>query len=187
MTRRNSGIPTRPLKLWQDSVRSEEARIEILPLIDVIFCILVFFILAAVGISRQQGIDLDLPKASTASATLQEMLVVSLDDEGNVYVEEKQIYTQNQLFRQLSQYFITNPNGVIALNASRKVDYNEVVELLDMLRLVGGDRVALSTSPGYPDRSVFLNLEGTGKGEQGTENKEQGTENKEPGNDNKEL
>ncbi len=180
MTRRSSGVPVRPLKLWQDSIRSEEARIEILPLIDVIFCILVFFILAAVGVSRQQGIDLDLPKASTASATLQEMLVVSLDDEGNVYVEEKQIYTQNQLFRKLSQYFITNPNGIIALNASRKVDYNEVVELLDLLRLVGGDRVALSTSPGYSDRDVFLNLEGTGKRELGTDNKEPGTDNKEP-------
>ena len=160
--RRNSrqGLPARPLKLWQDSMtgRTEEARIEIIPLIDVIFCILVFFILAAVGVSRQQGIELNLPKATTSNSQLQQMLVVSLDDDANVYVEEKQIYTRDRLFRLVGKYLIANPNGVIALNASGKVDYKEVVEMLDLLRLVGGDRVSLATSPGLSDRSVFLNL-----------------------------
>ncbi len=160
--RRNSasGLPARPLKLWQDSAtgRTEEARIEIIPLIDVIFCILVFFILAAVGVTRQQGIELNLPKATTSNSKLEQMLVVSLDDDANVYVEDKQVFTRDRLFRKVGQYLIANPNGVIALNASGKVDYKEVVEMLDLLRLVGGDRVSLATSPGLSDRSVFLNL-----------------------------
>ncbi|MEM6435668.1 MAG: biopolymer transporter ExbD, partial [Cyanobacteria bacterium P01_D01_bin.115] len=68
---------------------SEDVRIEIIPLIDVIFCILTFFILAAVGLTRQQAIDLDLPNASTgnplppqglgAEALQRERLYVSVD------------------------------------------------------------------------------------------------------------
>jgi biopolymer transport protein ExbD len=46
---------------------NQNVHIEILPLIDVIFCILTFFILAAVGLTRQQAIDLDLPAANTGA------------------------------------------------------------------------------------------------------------------------
>ena len=149
----------RPLKLWLDNSNSDDVRIEIIPLMDVIFCILTFFILAAVGFTRQQAIDLDLPKASTGTAQMRQMLVVSLDDLGNVYVEEEQVVTRSKLLRETGQYIRSNPAGTIALNASREVSYNQVVELLDLLRLVGGDRVALATLPGASDKSVFLNLD----------------------------
>ncbi len=139
--------PARPLKLWHDHSHEQEVRIEIIPLIDVIFCILTFFILGAVGLSRQQAIDLDLPKASTGSPQMREMLVVSLDDFGQVYVE-KQPVTMNQLYDALKNYHQFNPNGLMVLHASRNTSYNEVVQILDLLRQVGGDRVALGTLPG---------------------------------------
>ncbi|MCU0536378.1 MAG: biopolymer transporter ExbD, partial [Hydrococcus sp. Prado102] len=63
-------LSTRPFKLWQDPTANGngEVRIEIVPMIDVIFCILVFFILAAVSFSRQQAINIDLPKAESGLA-----------------------------------------------------------------------------------------------------------------------
>ena len=45
----------RPLRLWQDKSSEQDMRVEVIPLIDVIFCILTFFILAGVGLSRQQA------------------------------------------------------------------------------------------------------------------------------------
>jgi biopolymer transport protein ExbD len=141
-------MPLRPLKLWQDrSTTNQEVRIEIIPMIDVIFCILTFFILAAVGLSRQQAISLNLPKASTGTPQMREMLVVSLDDLGQVYVEQ-QLVTKNQLFQALRNYHQFNPSGLMVLHAARNSSYNEVVQVLDMLREVGGDRVALATLPG---------------------------------------
>lgn len=124
----------------------QEVRIEIVPLIDVIFCILTFFILAAVGLTRQEGIGVQLPEASTGQAQMREMLVVSLDPAGQVYVE-KQPVTQAQLYQLLQQYTQEKPQGVITLSASQTVSYNQVVEVLDLLRSVGGDRVALAISP----------------------------------------
>ena len=140
--------PTRPLKLWQDNNHDQgETRIEMLPLIDIIFCILIFFLLGAVGLSRQQAISMDLPKASTGKPQMREMLVVSLDDLGQLYVE-KQPVTETQLFDTLKNYHQYNPTGLMVLHASRNASYNDVVQLLDLLRRVGGDRVALATLPG---------------------------------------
>jgi biopolymer transport protein ExbD len=144
---KGSAIVARPLRLSHDVSRSEEVRIEILPLIDVIFCILTFFILGAVGLSRQQAISLNLPKASTGSPQMREMLVVSLDDFGQVYVE-KQAVTREQLLGAIQNYHQFNPKGLMVLNASRNSTYNEVIQVLDLLRQVGGERVALATLPG---------------------------------------
>lgn len=137
----------RPLNLRMDSP-TEEVRIEIVPLIDVIFCILTFFILAAVGLSRQQAINVDLPKASTGTAQGRQILMISLDELGQVYVEKTPVISQDQFIQQLQAYKQQNPSGVFVLYASPNAMYNEVVQVLDLLREVGGDRVALANSPG---------------------------------------
>jgi biopolymer transport protein ExbD len=156
--------PTRPLNLWQDHSHDQgETRIEIVPLIDVIFCILTFFILGAVGLSRQQAISLDLPRASTGAPQMREMFMVSLDDLGQLYVE-KQPVSESQLASALKNYHQYNPQGLIVLHASRNASYNDVVQLLDVLRQVGGDRVALATLPGEAKASPDFNSPNTGLG-----------------------
>ncbi len=126
----------------------EEVRVEIIPLIDVVFCILIFFILAAVSFSRQQAISVDLPKASTGTPQGREILVVSLNDLGQVYVEQQPVVTKDEFYQKLQAYRKENPNGLMALYASTNATYNDVVQVLDLLREVGGDRVALATLPG---------------------------------------
>ena len=58
----------------------------------------------------------------------------------------------DQLSDTLRTYFQANPLGTVILNASRTSSYNDVVQLLDVMRQVGGDRVALATIAGYVDR-----------------------------------
>jgi biopolymer transport protein ExbD len=134
------------MKIQLDSL-SDDVRIEILPLMDVIFCILTFFILGAVGLTRQQAINLDLPKASTGEAQMREMLIVSVDHFGQTYVEQQPV-TRQQLSRILRSYNQQKPQGLMVLYASKMASYNDVVQVLDLLRDVGGNRVALATLPG---------------------------------------
>lgn len=134
------------MKIHSDS-QGHDARIEIIPLIDVIFCILTFFILAAVGLTRQQAIGVDLPKASTGAPQMREMLLVSLNPYGQVYVEQELMATPEQLGEKLKQYHLIKPDGLMVLYASKTASYNDVVQVLDQMRLVGGDRVALGTLP----------------------------------------
>ncbi|MBE9076297.1 biopolymer transporter ExbD [Romeria aff. gracilis LEGE 07310] len=130
----------------------EDLRIEILPLIDVIFCILTFFILAAVGLTRQQAISLDLPTAETGTAVPEsagrDRLFVSVDAAGQVYIEQNQSPVPlQQLYDILQQFQQFAPEGTIVLYAAREARYNDVIRVLDLLRAVGGDRVALATLP----------------------------------------
>ncbi|PSB25264.1 ExbD/TolR family protein [Stenomitos frigidus] len=125
---------------------TEEVQIQIIPLIDVIFCILTFFILAALQLTRQQGIEIDLPKASTGATQMRQMLVVTVSATGQTFVN-KQFADRAQLYQQLQDYHQKNPDGLLVLNASQTAFYNDVVQVLDVMRQVGGDRVALATQP----------------------------------------
>ncbi|MDV3352133.1 biopolymer transporter ExbD [Leptolyngbyaceae cyanobacterium CCMR0082] len=126
--------------------------IELLPLVDVVFCILTFFILAAVG-SRQQAISLDLPNANTGSAlppaaltTGRDRLYVSVDPIGRIYLDQDPILEQN-LLGLVGDFYTGNPEGIVVLYAAKDSRYDDVVRVLDILRTVGGNRVALATLP----------------------------------------
>ena len=125
---------------------AEEVQIQIIPLIDVIFCILTFFILAALQLTRQQGINIDLPTATTGMTQMRQMLVVTVNATGQTFID-KQLIDRTQLFQQLQDYRQKNPAGLLVLNASQTAFYNDVVQVLDVMRQVGGDQVALATQP----------------------------------------
>lgn len=129
----------------------EEAQIQIIPLIDVVFCILTFFLLAALQFTRQQAINIDLPQASTSTvpgvSSQSATQIVTIDAVGNTYIE-KQPVKREQLAQELRQYLQANPSGILVLNASRTATYNDVIEVLDLMRQVGGDRVSLGIIPG---------------------------------------
>ena len=126
----------------------EEVQVQIIPLIDVIFCILTFFLLAALQFTRQQAINVDLPRATAGTPPeIRQTLIVTLDAIGQTYVEQEPV-SRDQLTQRLQAYRQANPEGIMVLNASRTASYNEVIQVLDLLRAVGGDRVALATLPG---------------------------------------
>lgn len=130
----------------------EDVRLEIIPMIDVIFCILTFFILAAVGLTRQQAISLDLPAAQTGQplpgqmGTMGDRLYVSVDDLGQVYLDQQPVSIE-LLYDVLLQFNQVSPGGLMVLYAARDARYEDVVGVLDILRSVGGERVALATLP----------------------------------------
>ncbi len=135
---------------------TEEVQIQIIPLIDVVFCILTFFILASLQFTRQQSINIDLPQANTASPSVpaqgeRQILPVTIDAFGQIYVEKDAIERQ-QLGDILKNYLAQNPRGTLVLYASRSATYNDVIEILDLLRQVGGDRVSLAIIPGSEEQ-----------------------------------
>ncbi|MEL7522319.1 MAG: biopolymer transporter ExbD, partial [Cyanobacteria bacterium J06553_1] len=75
-----------------------------------------------------------------------ERLYVSVDSAGQVYVDKSPV-PLGLLYDVLVQHKLQAPNGIIVLYASRSARYEDVVRVLDLLRTVGGDRVALATLP----------------------------------------
>ncbi len=132
----------------RSEVAPDDVQVNIIPLIDVIFCILTFFILAAVGLTRQQAISVDIPQARTGVAQMRDMLIVSVDAVGQTYVEQSLVNSPEQLRQLLKAYRAQNPTGLLVLHASKTAIYEDVVRVLDLMREVGGDRIALATLPG---------------------------------------
>jgi len=124
----------------------DEVRIEIIPLMDVVFCILTFFILAAVGLTRQQAIGVDLPAAETSTAVQQNNLLIAIDQFGQIYLEKTPI-SESQLSQLLFEYQQAAPNGSVGLYAAKDTRYEDVIGILDQVRLIVGDRVSLVTLP----------------------------------------
>ena len=129
--------------------RESDVQINILPMIDVIFCILTFFILAAVGLTRQQVIDLALPSVDNSvpiAGNSSDRLYVSIDSIGQIYIDATPVQLQD-LYSSLLEHQRRAPTGTIVLFASSSARYESVIKVLDLLRSVGGDRVALATLP----------------------------------------
>ena len=125
---------------------TDDAQIQILPLIDVIFCILTFFILAVVQLQRPQGVNVDIPKAETGTVQPPDRLIVTLSPTGQTFVGPEEV-DRNTLADKARQYLDSKPDGLVVLNASQNAFYSDVIGILDLMRKIGGNRVALATNP----------------------------------------
>jgi biopolymer transport protein ExbD len=124
-----------------------DVRIELIPLIDVIFCILVFFILGAVTFGRAQAIGVSLPTAESAQTDFDQALNVVIDNFGQISIAENGQnipVSEDQLTKLLSAYVRQYPQGVVQLQADHVISYGQVIRIFDLLREVGGSRVALA-------------------------------------------
>jgi biopolymer transport protein ExbD len=134
------------MKIKLNSSSDSAPRVEVVPLIDVIFCILTVFLLSGLQVARQQAINVDIPNAKTAESQTRQMLIISLDAEGRIFSEQQQLPQLESLFRSAQAYRAANPNGSIVLYASKQVRYERVMEILDLLRQAAGENVALATA-----------------------------------------
>jgi biopolymer transport protein ExbD len=130
-----------------------DVRIELIPLIDVIFCILVFFILGAVTFGRAQSVGVDLPTAGIAQTEFDSTLNVVIDSFGQISIAEKgqkTPVTEEQLGQLLAVYVNKYPQGLVQLEADKVISYGQVIRVFDLLREVGGTRVSLAVDNPSP-------------------------------------
>ncbi len=124
----------------------DDIQIQIIPLIDVIFCILTFFMLAVLKMKTSQSLNIDNPKAQSNTTQPAERLIISLDPSGQTYLGQ-QPTDRNSLAAEVRKYLDSKPNGTVVLNASQYASYSDVIWILGELRQVGGSRIALATAP----------------------------------------
>jgi biopolymer transport protein ExbD len=95
--------------------------------------------------NQQNAVNITLPSAGNGASAqkIPDPLVVSLNSQGQLYLGNQPI-TENQLVQPMQAYLQKNPNGVVILNADRKLPYEKVIQLLGSLRDIGGDRVSLA-------------------------------------------
>ena len=121
-------------------------RIEIIPLIDVIFFLLASFLMVSLSMVKNQGIPVRLPVAVTGKPNLADSpATVTISRQGSFYLN-KQPVSLDGLRRQLQALQRGDPELKVILQADAGSDFGDVVKALDELRKLGIERVALQTA-----------------------------------------
>lgn len=119
-------------------------QINIVPMIDVIFAILTFFILASLSLSRSEGLPVNLPGATTSQSQPQSQTVVTIDRSGNLALNRQPIDLE-ALEAQIRVLAAKGQQPFVVINADQSVTHGRVVAVMDRLRKIEGVRMAIAT------------------------------------------
>lgn len=124
-------------------------QINIVPMIDVVFAVLAFFILSSLLLTRNEGLPVALPSAETAEAQAQRQVVVTLNAAGEIFVGNRAI-TDEQLLEAIQTLGTLTDGGLVVIRADQSVNHGRVVAVMDRLRSLPGVQLAIATEGGQP-------------------------------------
>ena len=122
-----------------------ENHINILPMIDIIFAILSFFIISSLFLTRIDSIKVNLPESTTAIREKNRPLIISINSAEQIYFKKKLI-SINNISRLVKANKGELENSLIILRADTSVKYGFLVNVLDELRKIETIKIGLSTS-----------------------------------------
>ncbi len=129
--------------LYKFNDNQDKYEINILPMIDVIFAILTFFIISSLYLIKLETIPLNLPSASTSSISKDDLINVSISTDEKIFLNSIEIDLE-ELNQKLKEINIDN-NKKIILSGDKNVNYGKIVEVLDELRKINNIKIAIST------------------------------------------
>ncbi len=119
-------------------------QINIVPMIDVIFAILTFFIFSSLFLVRNEGISVNLPQAATAQMQGQAEINITIDRQGRIAVN-KEFIPLEQIEVKVGKLILPKQQITAIINADTAVNHGQVVALMDKLRSIPGVRIAIAT------------------------------------------
>ena len=131
-------------------VRRQEERVDVTPLIDIIFQLVLFFMVSTTFVNSP-GIQVDLPRSSADTIIREkEDINVWMTAGGSIYLD-RQAVTWESLQGRLSQAASRDLNTLVIIKADKDVDHGRVVSVMDLARSSGLNRLAIATDPKGPE------------------------------------
>lgn len=122
----------------------EESSVDITPMLDVVFIMLIFFIVTATFI-KESGIDVDKPEAATAMVQEKASILVAIDEQDRVWINRRE--TDIRALRSIiERLHAENPKGTLVIQADRNSRNNTLVQVMDASRRAGVYDIALAAT-----------------------------------------
>ena len=131
----------------KDRIGDYKIRAPLTSLIDIVFLLLVYFLLTT-NFIVDEGITVKLPQAEASAPQTQEEITVYVDADGRAYLMNKQL-SEDQLFAQLKEMVGGAPNRLVVIKADRSVMLNKVVKVMDLAKAAGAGRLCLATEKDF--------------------------------------
>jgi biopolymer transport protein ExbD len=124
----------------------KKARIEIIPMIDTIFFLLVFFMISTLSMAQYRGLPVNLPKAASGQQAPAESAAITIDQESRIFLNKEEV-DKAALGDLLRQQLAQNADLLVVINADDGVEHGRVVEVMDIARGANVARMAIAVKP----------------------------------------
>ena len=122
--------------------QGSKARIELIPLIDIVFLLLVFFIYAMLSMAVHRGLPVQLPSSTATQIEMQTTLSVTIKVDGSTFVDKEPVPLSGLADRLKAKAAGNHQTGVL-LFADRSLSYQMLFRVLDQIRSTGLNHVSL--------------------------------------------
>jgi biopolymer transport protein ExbD len=121
---------------------SSAANVNLTPLIDVVFILLIFFLVTA-SFTKESGIDVNRPTAQTAVRQEQGNLIIAINKSGEIWIDN-QLVDLRTIRAHIERLHAQNPEGTVIILADKESQTGTAVDVLDQVRLAGVTNVAIA-------------------------------------------
>jgi biopolymer transport protein ExbD len=130
------------MKIRQRPIK--KARIEIIPMIDVIFFLLVFFMVESLATTKINSMPVALPKTASNPEAIKQDIILTIKSDGAIFLNKTPV-TLDSVGSQLAYEMHDHTQGVVVVNADQSANYGLVVQVMDKARQIGVRKFALAT------------------------------------------
>ncbi|WP_293746218.1 biopolymer transporter ExbD [uncultured Paraglaciecola sp.] len=120
---------------FQNLMDEEEATIDMTPMLDVVFIMLIFFIVTA-SFVKEAGIDVNRPEAATAVKKDRANILVAISDKGEIWINKRKVDVR-AVQANIERLYAENPQGTVVIQADRKATTDVLIKVMDASRAAG--------------------------------------------------
>lgn len=120
---------------FQNLVDEEEANIDMTPMLDVVFIMLIFFIVTA-SFVKEAGIDVNRPEAATAVKKDRANILIAISDKGEVWINKRRV-DERAIQANIERLHAENPQGSVVIQADKKATTETLIKVMDASRAAG--------------------------------------------------
>ena len=120
---------------FQNLVDEEEANIDMTPMLDVVFLMLIFFIVTA-SFVKEAGIDVNRPEAATAVKKDRANILIAISDKGEIWINKRRIDVR-AVQANIERLHAENPQGTVVIQADKKATTETLIKVMDASRAAG--------------------------------------------------
>jgi biopolymer transport protein ExbD len=127
---------------FQNLMDEEEATIDMTPMLDVVFIMLIFFIVTA-SFVKEAGIDVNRPEAATAVKKDRANILVAISEKGDIWINKRKIDVR-AVQANIERLYAENPQGTVVIQADRKATTDVLIKVMDAARAAGIEDVSIA-------------------------------------------
>ena len=126
---------------------AEEEEINITPMLDVVFILLIFFIVTA-NFIKEPGLEVNRPDSETAEPTENAAILIAVGNAGEIYMDGRRI-DKRQVKANVVRLLAENPQGSVVIQADEKANADTIMAVMDGAREAGVYNISLASEPQF--------------------------------------